>query len=309
MMKEILKITGIYSFVLICIILIVLFPRTPKVGVEPGWGGVLNVEEEQFMLEEYKDNIVTYVKSVYENNSLGGTKWPTRSAEDEILKYMPRSLAVLGLGFILSMLIGFWKGIYDFRASKSKLNVVGNGSTWLFQSIPDYFIAICVIWLFWFFAPFSIMGSMSWYKFIAPGILVSISPMFYIARITNVALVTQEHEPFVQVAASKGLTKKLILSNHLMRHCFISLSNHLPSIMVFLLSNLLVVEYLIGYEGAAYRLFSAIGYTNEIVPSFVSDRVIVDESGLIIGISICFLLLVMIAHVIGNLVKYRFEPK
>ncbi|MFT4416418.1 ABC transporter permease subunit [Fredinandcohnia humi] len=305
--KEMLKTVLIYSFVLVCIVLFVLFPRTPKVGVEPGWGGVLNVEEDQFILEEYKDNIVAYVTTVYENKTLGPTKWPTRNVEDELVKYVPRSLGVLGIGFLLSILLGFWKGIFDFKTSKSKANIFGNGSTWLFQSIPDYFIAICIIWIFWFFSPVSIMGSMAWYKFIAPGILVSISPMFYIARITNVSLLTQEREPYVQVAASKGLTKKLILYNHLMRSCLISVSNHLPYIMVFLLSNLLVVEYLLGFEGAAYRLYSAIGYTNEIRPSYFTQRV--DESGLIIGISIVFLLLVMVAHLVGQFIKFRLEPK
>ncbi|WP_169891191.1 hypothetical protein [Litchfieldia alkalitelluris] len=55
--------------------------------------------------------------------------------------------------------------------------------------------------------PFSILGDWKWYKFIAPGILVAITPTFYVARITSVSLLSQAKEPFIQVAESKGLTK------------------------------------------------------------------------------------------------------
>ncbi|WP_204524742.1 hypothetical protein [Litchfieldia alkalitelluris] len=90
------------------------------------------------------------------------------------------------------------------------------------------------------------------------------------------------------------------------KQCMITVSNYLPSIMVFLLTNLLVVEYLLGFQGAAYRLFSSIGYTNIISPGSMNARV--DESGLIIGISICFLLVIMVAHMIGQIVKLKLEP-
>ncbi|MBE4909080.1 ABC transporter permease subunit [Bacillus luteolus] len=304
--QEMVKLFFIYLLVVTCIILFVLVPRTPNLELSGGWAGVMKYDY-SFSLADYKNNVVGYLSQVVETKSLGPTKWKTRSVEDELLKFVPKSMLVVFLGLFLCLLFGVLKGIYDFRKTNTKQNLFGNGTTWLFQSIPDYFIIICVIWIVYFKLPFTILGDEDWYKFIAPGILVSIAPSFYVARLTSVSLLSQKDEPHIQVAFSKGFTEKLVLYRHMFKQCIITVSGYLPSVMVFLLSNLLVVEYLLAYEGAAYRLFSAIGYSNFISPSMLARKV--DESGLIIGISICFLLFVMVAHIASRLIKLKLEPK
>ncbi|MCH1626471.1 ABC transporter permease subunit [Ferdinandcohnia quinoae] len=300
--KEVIKIVAIYLFVFFFIILFVLFPRDASIEVS---GQAMVVEYSyDFNLEEYKNNVVSFFKEVYENKSLGGTKFRTRSVEDELQKFLPRSLKVIAIGFFISVIFGILKGIFDYRSKNTKKSILGNGTTWFFSGLPDFFIVICLVYFLLLFIPeINIMGTESWYKFIAPSILISIAPLFYVARVTSVSLQTQDREPHIQVAYSKGFTPGKVLINHMLKPCLITVSSHLQSLMVFLLSNLLVVEYLIGYEGAAYRLFSAIGYSNKI-PFFP-----IREQGLIIGICISFLFLVMIAHIFSQLIKAKLDPK
>lgn len=300
--KEIIKITAIYLFVFFCVILFVLFPRDATIQTS---GQAMAVEYSyDFNLKEYKDRVVTFINGVYENKSLGGTRFKTLSAEDELRKFLPRSLSIIAIGFIISVSFGIVKGIFDYRNKNTKKSILGNGTTWFFSGLPDFFIVICLIYFLLLFVPeFNIMGTEAWYKFIAPSILISIAPLFYVARITSVSLQTQDREPHIQVAYSKGFTPNRVLINHMLKPCLLTVASHLQGLMVFLLSNLLVVEYLIGYQGAAYRLFTAIGYSNKI-PFFP-----IHEEGLIIGICISFLLLVMIAHIFSQLIKAKLDPK
>ena len=301
--KEFGKILAIYLCVFLCVILFVLFPREPSIDFS---GKAMTVEYSyHFNLKEYATNVGAFLKDVYENKSLGGTKFASLSAEDEIAKFFPRSLKIILIGFILSVVFGIIKGILDYRWTNTKKSFLGSGATWFLSGVPDFFIIICLSYFLLLYVPdFSIMGTEAWWKFIAPSILVSIAPMLYVARITSVSLLTQDREPYIQVAFAKGFTKNKVLLNHMMRSCLITVSSHLQSIMVFVLSNLLVVEYLLGYQGAAYRLFSAIGYTNFIPPGGGAD-----ERGLIIGICISFLILVMVAHMISQVLKMRLDPK
>ncbi|WP_077620518.1 ABC transporter permease subunit [Bacillus sinesaloumensis] len=298
------KILAIYLCVFLCVILFVLFPREPSIEYT---GIAMSVEYSyQFSLKEYAASVSSFLTDVYENKSLGGTKFATLSAEDEIAKYFPRSLKIIVIGFLLSVVTGVLKGILDYRFTNTKKSFFGSGTTMFLSGVPDFFIIICICYLL-IKVPipgFTIMGTEDWWKFIAPSILVSIAPSLYVARITAVSLLTQDREPYIQVAFSKGFTKNKVLLNHMMKSCFITVSSHLQSIMVFVLSNLLVVEYILGYEGAAYRLFSAIGYTNYIPPSGNAD-----ERGLIIGICISFLMLVMVAHIISQMIKLKLDPK
>lgn len=304
-LKEIIKVLLLYSLIMAFIVLIVLFPRNPDVDIT-GMAGTVNYSY-SFSMEKYKENVTNFISYAIENKSLGGTKWRTLTVEDELAKFMPRSLKVLALGFILSLGIGLGKGIMDYMKSGSAKRKWRSRNPLFFQSIPDFFIMILIIWaIFFYIKPINIMGYIGWHKFLAPSIFIAISPMYYISRITSASFSSQHSEPHIQVAYSKGLDKKTVVLNHMLKPALLSIASHLPSLMVNLLSGLLVVEYLIGYEGAAYRLFSAIGYS--IFISRASAEPLF-ESELIIGISLCFLGLVLFAHLLGKMLKLKFEPR
>ncbi|MFT4415942.1 ABC transporter permease subunit [Fredinandcohnia humi] len=302
--KEVAKVLMIYIFVFFCVIVFVLFPREPKIEIT-GKAAVVEYSYD-FDIKEYTNSVVTFFKNAIENKSLGQTKFPNRTAEDDLVTFVPKSLKIILIGFVLSIILGIVKGIIDYRLTNTKKSFLGSGATWFFSGVPDFFIIICLSYFLLLYLPdFSIMGDQAWWKFIAPSILVSIAPALYVSRITSVSLLQQDREQYIQVAYAKGFTKTKVLLNHMMRPCLITVASHLQSLMVFILSNLLVVEYLLGYQGAAYRMFSAIGYTNTVPPGQGSA----DERGLIIAICISFLMLVMLAHIFSQIIKVKLDPK
>ena len=64
---------------------------------------------------------------------------------------------------------------------------------------------------------------------------------------------------YILLAKAKGLSDRKIVYKH-MRNGVASILTHLPGLLVFILSNLLVVEYYRNYPGAAWRLFLALDF-------------------------------------------------
>ncbi|MCJ8009534.1 ABC transporter permease subunit [Lederbergia wuyishanensis] len=252
----------------------------------------------EFHWEQYKSSLLHFYHLVKDEHSLGMTRYEL-TAEEEIKRYLPKSLKVIAVAFVLSIVFGILKGIFDYRIKDTKLKIFGNGSTWFFQSIPDFFIILCVHWLTIFMVPsLRIFNNSVWYNFLAIGFLVSLYPMMYIARITFAAIAAEEGELYIQVAKSKGFTNKKVLYKHIMRNSMQTILTHITPLMLFILSSLLITEYLVGYQGIAYRVFTAIGVAQSIGGGWP-----IYEPGIIIGTGFCFIVLVMLSQLVGFIIR------
>lgn len=300
--QNIIRTFLLYVVVLIGLIMLVFFPREADIAVS---GKAMTVDYGYtFSWGQYKENITNWISHIRENGSLGDTRYNNVTVEDELKRYYPNSLKVIVVAFILSIILGIAKGIFDYSNAKSKKNIFGNGLTWLFQSIPDFLIVIVIQWsIIFMFPSLKLLSQGNWYSFILPGILVAIYPMMYVSRITSASIASQDGLPYIQVARAKGFTKRRVLFKHILKNSFSVILSHIPSLMVYILSNLLIVEYLFGYEGIAYRLFVAMGITTTI--SF--GRGPLYEDGLIVGIGICFMLTMTAAQVIAFLCKKQLK--
>ena len=297
--SQILRSLCISIFSLIMVILIVLFPRDLDIGMEH----YRVTAEYNFSWGKYGDNLKGLVNGLLENGSLGLNRYG-ETVESAVLIAMSKSFAVIITALVLSFGLGVMKGMMDYRLSRTRFNFLGNWTTWLFQSLPDFLVLLLIQWFVIRYVPFiRFFSSERWYSFILPSVLVSIYPTMYIARITSASIAEQEGKLYIQVAKAKGLTQRLIFYKHVFYNSFGTILTHLSSLFVYILSNLLMVEYFMSYPGAAYRLFKAIDYSPSFGTGFDYDP------GMIIGISFCFMILVLIVQLISQFSRRHFEPR
>jgi oligopeptide transport system permease protein len=309
--KQLLSTTLTWLFVVVVLICIILIPR----DVEYRSGSLGNVTQDyDFSWSEYKESITSYATGVWENKSLGQSRFKI-SVEEEIGRYLPRSMKLIFLAFIISIPLGILKGIYDLKRTHTRKNLLGNGTTWLFQSLPDFFVVMVVQFLllsllFKTGIHISVYGHEQWYNFIVPSIILSIYPLFYIARITSAALAGEETQQYIQTARAKGLSSTIVLYKHMLSNCWGVILSHISSIMIFVLSNLLIIEYLMFYKGAAYRLFEAMGHHETHKGNFFrSGMQVVYEIEVVIGLLITFMLFILIAQFISQVAKFYMDPR
>lgn len=306
--KAILKTIGIYVFVFLILILVVLYPRMPESKIEKMmmYGSEVDViiqVPKVYSLEGHWKNIVDFFSNVIKTKSLGTTRYNV-PAEQEVLSSFGYSISIILGALVLSFFFGIAKGFFDFKVQRKKWNILGNWTTWAFQSLPDFLIILTVeLLLVRYFPITQFFGREGWDAFILPAILVAIFPTMYIARITATALNGQAGKMYIQVARAKGLSEWVILFKHMFLNIIGSVLTHLSSLMVYILSNLVMVEFFMNYPGAALRLFRAIDYN----PALGSgDRY---EAGVILGILVCFMTLIFIVQLISQIARAYIEPR
>ncbi|MCG7410526.1 ABC transporter permease subunit [Paenibacillus sp. ACRRX] len=289
---------GIVAMILI--ILIVLFPRQLDITVER----YKVMAEYQFSWDVYWNNISEFFKGVVKDHSLGMTRHNDETAGAAVLRSMSFSLIIIVTAFTISFVLGILKGILDYQGSRRKIGFFGNWTTWLFQSIPDFLLLLLIQWLLIRYVPsLRIFALEGWTAFLLPSLLVSVYPLVYIARITSASLASQEGQLYIKVARAKGLTRVLVLYKHMLANCVGSILSHLSSLFVYILSNLLMVEYFMNYPGAALRLFLAMDYSI----SYGTGQNY--EPGVIIGICFCFMFLLLLVQWISQMSRIYLDPR
>jgi oligopeptide transport system permease protein len=314
-MKLILQLTKtflIWLFIVTILVLLVLFPRRITFGFVEGSAEMRR--EYHFSWEEYRNSVTNYIKKVWENKSLGESRFGL-TVEEEMKRYFPRSLKLIIPAFILSVLLGILKGVYDYRTQRGKRVILGNGTTWLFQSLPDFMVImgfqyVAILLMRMISIKIPIYSFPNWYELIVPILLLSIYPTMHIARITSASLAEQEGMYYLMTAKGKGLSEMVVLYKHALKNCLGTIFSHFSTIMLYILSNLLIIEYLMFYKGAAYRLYEAFGFNiSNRRTTFYAGESRVFESELIIGFIFAFMLIVLITQVASQVVKHRIDPR
>lgn len=281
--------------------LIALIPRTFTVTVTADYWVIPDGTLDWQM---YSENIRSFIANFFENGSLGTTRYGEPVGPvvaSALLGSLPVIFGALGVGFIL----GVPKGMLDYLLSRTRFSMLGSGTTWLIQALPDFFLLLVLRW-YLIHHPVSgirFFAREGWESLAIPIALAAIYPIFYIARVTSAAIASEEGKLYVKTARAKGLPERIVFSRHVMSNAAGRVLTHFMPIGVYILSSLLLIEALRNVPGASYRMFQAIDYDK--VTASTGNT----EPGVIIGIAFGFMLLIQMFQLIGYLARRRFSAR
>lgn len=214
--------------------------------------------------------------------------------------YVYKSIPIIITAFALAIPLGIAKGIFDYR-KKNTVTGVGQGLTSFITSLPDFFLILSLQWIILFHFRFiDWFGSEQWYNFMLPSLLVAIYPLMYLARVTSAALSNEDGAMYIRTARAMGLSERLVIKKHILKKCMGAIFQHIPAVTTYILSNLLMVEWLMDYKGAAWRLLYAIQRSND--PNH-------NEMGLAIELSMCFMVFLFISQSLNILLQQKYLPE
>jgi len=257
-----------------------------------------------FSWKAYEENIVNYYRDVKENKSLGTTQFKI-PVETELRHYGLRSLKILIPAFFLSIIFGIIKGVYDYTHQKGPWKFFGKFTTWLGQSVPDFFIIFSVQTFLFFLMTRGIIkidmyGDEHWYNVIMPILFLSMYPISMIAKYTAEALEEEEQKDYIRTALSKGVPRRMIIWKHALRNCYPKLLLHFMPIVMTLMSAMLVVEFLTMYRGIGTRLLSILAIQTKMMPG----QPLPIDPGAFIGFSMLILFVLLIVQWIDSILTY-----
>ncbi|MDF2626555.1 MAG: transporter permease protein [Symbiobacteriaceae bacterium] len=176
------------------------------------------------------------------------------------------SLMLLGIALGIALLLGVPKGIWDFRQMRRRRLALGTLLSGAVQGLPDFLLVFLLQ-----YAGVLLFRAMGWRPFpvawdeteplrslIFPLICLTVVPWAYISRLTSTALGHVWEEDYIRTAHAKGLREWVVVYRHAMRNAVILLLEGLPNILLVMISNLLIVEYLFGLPGLTILLKDAV---------------------------------------------------
>ncbi|MBP3953545.1 ABC transporter permease [Bacillus suaedae] len=288
----------------VILILIILLPR----NTESYRDGNDDVMSYQFTWDSYKDNVIEYISNVWSNKSIGITNY-NQTFETELIRYGTRTLFVFVPALLLSIVFGIYKGVFDYRHRTGLWRVIGQGGTWVTQSVPDFFLILLIQLLLsmlhrWGLPQIDLYGDEHWYNFILPALFLSMYPAALIARYTTEYLENEEYADYIKTAEAKGVPEKSILWNHVLRNCWTKLIQHFLPITLTLVSSMFVVEYMTMYNGMGTRLIKAIQIKDSIIPG----QSLPIDIPVVIGFSLIFMFIFMIVQLISQILLHVLSP-
>jgi len=213
-------------------------------------------------------NSVLYLRNLI-LNGLGTTENHVKII-DIILASMKKSLKLISMTVIISLIFGVLKGMFDsYRGGKKgTLRTLG---TLMAFSLPDVFIVLCSMLLITYISQNDslrqILNLKSFRGFIIPLLTLSIIPTVYISRITFIVIQEELKKGYVTAAKSKGLTKFQVFTKHILSGVVLKVIDSTPTLITIIISNLIIVEYLLNYKGIVYNLYRF--YEGHDVTSFI----------------------------------------
>ncbi|WP_264738367.1 ABC transporter permease [Cytobacillus firmus] len=294
MLHSIIKSAAVFLLILIGFILILLLPREQELTVFSAF----HVEADYpFSFELYKERIQDFTDYIITEKGLGDAR-SGRPVSEESGIFVMRSIKIILPAFMVSMLLGTLMGALQFYRRKKFTGKLQNFLSWLFSSVPDFFLFIAIQYLLILMMQqglphFKLYGHENWYSFLLPLISLSVFPFLHMSRFTSAALENEMGEEYVRTTYAKGLGDfKALL--HMLWNCWSPILNQAQLVMLYILSSLPIIEKLAGYNGAGKELLFSISSNDEIKA---------------LSLMLPFLFIMFITIILSQIAKFWLVPK
>lgn len=184
-----------------------------------------------------------------------------RAAVSELIaNTLPYSILLAGMAILFTILIsfpiGFVAGLYSGRWP-DRLSLYASS---VLVSLPNVWLGIVLIlllsaWSGWLPA----IGYKGPSYAILPGLVLAIELAPVMIRSIAVSVANNLHENYVAVGEVRGLTRRRMITHHVLRNASIPLLNLFGiQIVGMLLGSLFVVEYIFNYPGIGLLMINAV---------------------------------------------------
>ena len=229
----------------------------------------------------------------------------------EIAERFGRSLALIVPAALIAMIVGMAKGILDFLYKERKGGAASRWVTFGFLSVPDIVIIVFVqiglltaISKGWI-PHIELYGHESRAQTLLNILFLSVYPTVFIANATYRTLRDQERMDYVRTARSKGTNPFRVLYVHMLKNGIIPILAQADMMILYILSNLLIIEVFTNYRGAALYLYEALGDPTK----FSFGTLVTGNTFAIAGYLFYFTLLILAIKVISGLAKYWLDVR
>ncbi|CAN5401227.1 hypothetical protein BH11BAC1_BH11BAC1_28480 [soil metagenome] len=211
----------------------------------------------------------------------------------------------------LAITIGVFLGIFSAIKRNSWIGKTISSFSFIGLSLPIFFIAILVAWVFGFvlhrFTGLNMTGGLysidpfegeyiNWKNLVLPAIVLSLRPMAMIIQQTRKQFFEVMSQPYIITAKAKGVRRSMIIFNHAWLNTTAPLLVHSHRWIGSMLAGLIFIEYIFGWNGIGRMAVNAIG--NADLPVMM---------GIVLFVSVIYIIIRTITELIYSTLDPRID--
>lgn len=213
-----------------------------------------------------------------------------------IAETLPNTVLLAVVSIIIAMIIGIGLGLVAAVYQNSILDRFLVFFSTIGMSIPSFFSAILIAWLFGYlwseYTGLNMSGSLyeiddygqgvyiQWRNLILPALTLGIRPLGVITQLTRSSLLEELGQDYIRTARAKGLNEYEVVCKHALRNALNPVITAASGWFASMLAGAVFVEYIFGWNGLGKQIVEAL---NQL------DLPLVMGAVLVIGITFVFI--------------------
>ena len=189
----------------------------------------------------------------------GRSFFTQKSILTQLQRRIPISAALAGLSMALTVVLGVGAGLLMAIFRDSPLDRALGALSTLLLSVPGFWIAIVLIFLFaeqWKLLPTS--GILSFSGYILPSVTLALPSIGVCARLSRSAILDEIGRQYITVANSKGLTFRRVVFSHAFINALIPIATYLGTHLAGILGGSSVIETIFAVPGVGSYAIAAV---------------------------------------------------
>lgn len=247
--------------VLIIAFLTLRFSGTPFDAMFPDG---LTVEAEQALLDRWELNLplhqqfLSYLGSMA-HGDFGTSLFTGERVWDMYAERIAPTLAVGGMALLLAIFIGIPLGALSAFSRGSPVERVAMWIAFLGYAVPHFVIGIGLILVFGYYLRLMpTTGLSSLQHYVLPVITLAIPTIAAIARFMRAAMIDAISQPHVTAALAKGLSRRQVATQHVLRNATVPLLTLLGLEIAGVVNGSIFVEAVFSLPGVGRILVGAV---------------------------------------------------
>lgn len=256
---------------------------------------IANLKAHYHMDKPLGEQYIFYLKKLLKGDLGLSYKYPDRSVNDILFAALPVSLTLGSAALLIAILVGVPLGVGAAMNRGTIFDTLCIIISTLGVSVPNFVVGALLIFVFgiWLkILPVALWES-GWH-IILPACTLACGPTAYLARITRSSVAEALNKDWVKTAQTKGQPFLQTVIKHALRNALIPIVTVLGPLSAILVTGSFVVETIYAIPGMGRFFITA-----------VSNR----DYDLVIGTTLIFALLLIIANTLVDLLYHALDPK
>jgi peptide/nickel transport system permease protein len=173
----------------------------------------------------FNDPILTQFWNFASNAAVGDfgdSIWQREPAMQLVLERLPRTMQLVAIATLLSLVIAIPLGALAALRPRSVLDRSCTVSSLIGVSLPDFWLGLILILIFAVeLGIFKTSGYGGWQFWVLPAITLAARSIGQITLITRSAMIDELCQPYMATARAKGLSERFVVVNHALRNATI----------------------------------------------------------------------------------------